>query len=314
MPCTRPRVQVDKKCLKPGYIAKGKLKRHQVPMGTDEEGRPLIMELVSPALAMAALFFHPCNFPHQHMRAEMEFGKEEHVDAWLEKQEFRARAVDLGITTASGLMRLAGSAKGAAQLRASAPAEGDAILKLLQDPECDLLPGLPRVYGHPFSCDKAIAAQKVVDAKPQEEDEIHVLLQHQAASDKTDVSAVETQWPRHLKGTNIEASHWFKRESKIWLSSMASLPWDPLLKAEAMAQARHNLYQKQLALELVCMEDLARHGIRCTYKSPPLHPPRPPIPSPSPTPPPSPSPHPPPSPIFLVNAGRMDGKASAECP
>lgn len=259
------------KCLKPGYLTKDKLQRHPMPMGTDSNGEPLTMELVNPALALATLFFHPCNFPFMHQRAEAVYGKEEDVNAWLEKQGFRARAEDLGITTATGLLTLADFPEGADMLRACSSTEGGAIVQRLQDPACTLRHGLPRVYEHPFTCDKAIAAQAVVDAKPVVDGETHVLLQANIGSDKADVSQVETEWPQHLKVTNLALTHWFQRQSKAWLSSMAVLPENKAVTDVQQAKDRHDLYQKQLTLLLICLEECARNGIHCTHKSPPPH-------------------------------------------
>ena len=269
-------LQVDHKCLRPGYLSKGKLAMQPVHVGTDCDGKKLYMEVVNPALALATLFFHPCNFPHMYMRAEAEYGKEEHVDAWLGEHGFETRAVDLGVTTATELLRLADSTDGAKELLDSVPKEGKAIVGLLQDAECTLRHGLPRVYGHAFSCDKAIAAQAVVDAKPVVDGEKHVLLGVQWGSDKTDASALETVHPQHAKVTNIKPSRWFRRHSKIQISSFASWTWDPALKDQENTVERFMLYQKQMTVDLVLLEECARNGIRCIHKSPPS-PPHPPL-------------------------------------
>ena len=272
IPCHLFHAKVDMKCLQPGYLSKGKLQRHPVEVGRDCNGNMLHMELVNPAIAIAALFFHPCNFPTVHMRAEAEYGTEQDVDAWLKEHGFRATAVDWGVHTATQMLRLADTAEGQDRLEDGAPDEWRAILSLLEVPECTLRHGLPRVYGHPFTCDKAIAAQAVVDAKPVVEGETNVLVQENVGSDSTDTSQVEKEWPQHLKVTNVAVAQWFRRHSKMWLSSMATLTWNPAKNATGNAQDRHDLYQRQMALLLVCLEELARNGIHCTHKSPPPYP------------------------------------------
>ena len=94
---------------------------------------------------------------------------------------------------------------------------GEEIHAALHDPACTLLSSSSRVYRHPFTCDKAIAAQAKVDAMPVVEGERNLNLQLGMGSDKCDISNVEGKWPQHMKVTNISVEEWFKRTSKVTL-------------------------------------------------------------------------------------------------
>ena len=199
-----------------------------------------------------------------------------------------------------------------------ATAQGDAIHAALQDPACPLRDA-SRVYAHAFTCDKAIAAQVEVDAKPHVEGEQNLNVQGALGSDKTDVNLREGKWPQHLKVTNISLAEWFKRTSKVtcrhiigiclpfmaicgtvlsrmWhkcginvayarcrnrgiclaypqlmMSMFPTWPEDKERTPVENAEQRHILYQRCMAVLLLCWEECARRGIRVVHRCPPPH-------------------------------------------
>ena len=203
--------QVDPKCLDPGYGINERLPLMHLEVGQDCDGNPLILDMLPPPVAIAALVFHPCNWEHMHKRAEAVYGTVEEVDEWLRGEGFAARAGDLGVGSATALLKMSREA-----LR-EATGEAEEIHAALQHPECALLSSSSRVYSHAFTCDKAIAAQEKVDAKPDVEGERNLNIGIALGSDKCDVNLREGKWPQHMKVTNISVEEWFKRTSKVTL-------------------------------------------------------------------------------------------------
>ena len=201
--------QVDRKCLEPGYGVSERLPLLHLQVGVDCEGEPLVLDMLPPPVAIAALAFHPCNWEAMHKRAAPVYGTVGEVDAWLQEAEYEDTAEDLGVKSATALLAMSKEA-----LEAKSP-RGAELHAALHDPACTLRSSMTRVYGHPFTCDKAIAAQEKVDAKPEQEGERNLNIQLGMGSDKTDISNVEGKWPQHLKLTNIELAHWFDRTSKV---------------------------------------------------------------------------------------------------
>jgi len=277
--------QVDPKCLEPGYGVSERLPLLHLQVGVDCEGEPLVLDMLPPPVAIAALAFHPCNWEAMHKRAAPVYGTVGEVDAWLQEAEYEDTAEDLGVKSATALLAMSKEA-----LEAKSP-RGAELHAALHDPACTLRSSMTRVYGHPFTCDKAIAAQEKVDAKPEQEGERNLNIQLGMGSDKTDISNVEGKWPQHLKLTNIELAHWFDRTSKVirrrlrahgeqkhmpgicpqlMLSMFPSLPADPAATPVENAKQRHELYHRCLAVLMIILEECARRGIRVQHKSPPL--------------------------------------------
>jgi len=203
--------QVDPKCLDPGYGVNDRLPLLHVQVGEDCDGEPVVMDMLPPPVAIAALVFHPCNWEAMHKRADPVYGTVEEVDAWLKAGEYASRAEDLEVNSATSLL-----AKTRDELLKIDP-RGDELHAALQDPACTLRSVKTRVYSHPFTCDKAIAAQEKVDAMPEKEGESNLNIQLGMGSDKCDISNIEGKWPQHLKVTNISTAEWFKRTSKVIL-------------------------------------------------------------------------------------------------
>jgi len=201
--------QVDPKCLDPGYGVNERLPMLHLQVGEDCDGEPVVLDMLPPPVAIAALVFHPCNWEKMRKRAEPVFGTVKEVDAWLEAKEHDARAEDLGVASGTALLAMSRDA-----LKAKT-ARGAELHAALHDPACTLQSSMTRVYSHPFTCDKAIAAQEKVDAKPEKAGERNLNIQLGMGSDKCDISNVEGKWPQHLKVNNIELTEWFKRTSKV---------------------------------------------------------------------------------------------------
>ena len=162
--------QVDPKCLNPGYGVSDRLPLLHLQVGEDCDGQPLVLDMLPPPLAIAALVFHPRNWEAMHKRADPVHGTVAEVDAWLLEGKYEATAEDLGVKSATALLAMSREA-----LAAKSP-RGAELHAALQDPECTLRSSMTRVYGHPFTCDKAIAAQEKVDAKPEQEGERNLNL------------------------------------------------------------------------------------------------------------------------------------------
>jgi len=203
--------QVDPKCLDPGYGVNDRLPLLHLEVGKDCDGQPLILDLLPPPVAIAALVFHPCNWEAMHLRAEAVYGTPVEVDKWLQDEDLGVRCEDLGVGSATALMAMSRDAL------VEATERGEDIHAALHDPACTLLSSSSRVYRHPFTCDKAIAAQEKVDAKPVKEGERNLNIGIALGSDKCDVNLREGKWPQHLKVTNISVEEWFKRTSKVTL-------------------------------------------------------------------------------------------------
>ena len=77
-------MQVDPKCLEPGYGLNDRIPLLHLQVGEDCDGQPLTLDLVPPAVAIAALVFHPCNWDAMHKRAAPVFGTAAEVDEWLQ--------------------------------------------------------------------------------------------------------------------------------------------------------------------------------------------------------------------------------------
>ena len=84
--------QVDPKCLDPGYGVNERLPLLHLEVGKDCEGQPLILDLLPPPVAIAALVFHPCNWEAMHLRAEAVYGTQVEVDKWLQDEDLGAGA------------------------------------------------------------------------------------------------------------------------------------------------------------------------------------------------------------------------------
>jgi len=203
--------QVDPKCLEPGYGVNDRLPLQHLQVGEDCDGQPLVLDMLPAPLAIAALVFHPCNWGAMHKRAEAVYGTVEEVDAWLQHEGYDTRADELGVASGTALLAMSREALAGKHSR------GEELHAALQDPACTLRSSATRVYSHPFTCDKAIAAQEKVDAMPDVEGERNLNIQLGIGSDKCDVSLREGKWPQHLKVTNIELAEWFKRTSKVIL-------------------------------------------------------------------------------------------------
>ena len=124
-----------------------------------------------------------------------------------------------------------------------------------------------RVYGHPFTCNLAVEAQKEVDKKPVVPGVRNVLVGVQGATDKTDVEREKSLEPTHLKLWNTGLAEWFKRHSKI-----LGLLNPPFVKGEddsdqENARAHQRQWQRSFALLLVVLEACARRGILCHHRS-----------------------------------------------
>ena len=203
--------QVDPKCLQPGYGISDRLELMHLQVGVDSEGEPVVLDMLPPPLAIAALVFHPCNWGAMHHRADPVHGTVAEVDAWLQEAGYEATAEDLGVASATALLAMSREAL------LEKLSRGDELHDTLQDPACTLRSSATRVYSHPFTCDKAIAAQAKVDAMPVVEGERNLNIQLALGSDKCDISNVEGKWPQHMKVTNIAKAEWFNRTSKVIL-------------------------------------------------------------------------------------------------
>jgi len=77
-----------------------------------------------------------------------------------------------------------------------------------------------RVYSHPLTCDQAIAAQAVVDGKPEVDGYRNLLVGCNFAKDKSETERTQSMDLHHLKVLNIAMNLWFKRHiaRSTWLS------------------------------------------------------------------------------------------------
>jgi len=126
-------------------------------------------------------------------------------------------------------------------------------------------PGGRRAYGHPFTCDVAVEAQKVVDQKPQVEGEQNVLVGVQSASDKTEVERERSLDPTHMKLWNTITKLWFKRHVKTTVVLSPIFERNDDLSGQENARAHQRQWQRSFACYLVVLEACARMGIRCTH-------------------------------------------------
>ena len=128
-----------------------------------------------------------------------------------------------------------------------------------------------RQFSHPFTCNKAVAAQAVVDAKPPEmvgeECVTNVLVGVQMGKDKTEVERMQSVDPTHVKLLNTGDAQWYQRQSKILLALSPAYHKDPDEGAQENARAKQRQYQKSLALVLIGLEACARTGILCHHRS-----------------------------------------------
>jgi len=81
-------MQVDPRCLEPGYGLNDRIPLLHLQVGEDCDGQPLTLDLVPPAVAIAALVFHPCNWEAMHKRAAPVFGTATEVDEWLQQMGY----------------------------------------------------------------------------------------------------------------------------------------------------------------------------------------------------------------------------------
>ena len=127
-----------------------------------------------------------------------------------------------------------------------------------------------RVYGHPMTCDMAIAAQAVVDAKPAEvapsgQPYRHRLTPSHHGIDGTEVEREESWTAHHIKVANTAKEHWFKRHSKATYCLHTRYTYCYDLSPEENRVRRQRFYHRSLALPLVVLEVAARHGIHCHH-------------------------------------------------
>jgi len=130
-----------------------------------------------------------------------------------------------------------------------------------------------REYGHPFTCDEALAGQARMEARLQElrdlgveEDVINIYVALAMGKDKTDVERMRSVDALHLKLLNTALAIWHKRHSKVWLAGFPILKKDPDATDKEAARKKQRLAQRSLALFLVALEECARNGIKVTHK------------------------------------------------
>ena len=131
-----------------------------------------------------------------------------------------------------------------------------------------------REYGHPFSCDMAVRAQRVVDGKPPVEGVTDVLVGARLGKDKTEVERAKSLDATHLELLNTALEQWFKRHSKVLLVLSPPYHKDADQSAQENARAKQRQYQKSMVLVLILLEACARMGILCHHRSPPPPPAR----------------------------------------
>ena len=87
--------------------------------------------------------------------------------------------------------------------------------------------------------------------------------------DKTDVERMRSVDALHIKLLNTGLKEWHQRQSKVLGALFPILEKDEDAQPVDNARSAQRLYQRSMALYLVCLEVCARKGIRVTHKYPP---------------------------------------------
>ena len=98
---------------------------------------------------------------------------------------------------------------------------------------------------------------------------IDILVGLAMGKDKTDVERMRSVDALHIKLLNTGLKEWHQRQSKILGALFPILERDEEDAAVDHARGKQQLYQRSMALYLVCLEVCARKGIRVTHRCPP---------------------------------------------
>ena len=255
--------QVDPHCLSPNQhvlLAKEWL---NLPVALDGD-EVYNLEFLPPALAIAALYFHPLNFPTMHRRAEATVRGGAAPAAHAEEEE---ESEQEEILEEGGSNTVAGRAAAAAARPAPAAPPGGPAVR----PDAEGV----REYAHPFTCDACLAGQAQMEARlrqyarehgVEEEGVIQLFVALAMGKDKTDVERMRSVDALHLKLLNTALAIWHKRHSKLWIASFPILVRDEDGSDKENARARQRLYQRSMALWMVLLEACARLGIKVTHR------------------------------------------------
>ena len=123
-----------------------------------------------------------------------------------------------------------------------------------------------RLYSHPFTCDEALRAQAVVDAKPVREGETNLLVGWEMAKDKTELERMKSADALHGRPMNIARKDSKIRESKILQLISPPFKRDDDASAQDNARAKQFQAQRSNAMFLVMLQACARLGIKCTLE------------------------------------------------
>jgi len=130
-----------------------------------------------------------------------------------------------------------------------------------------------RVYGHPFTCEELERAQEELEEQLQalelDPEVIHILVGLAMGKDKTDVERMRSVDALHMKLLNTGMKQWHQRQSKVLGALFPILERDEEDLPVDHARSHQVLYNRSMALYLVCLEVCARKGIRVTHRCPP---------------------------------------------
>ncbi len=138
--------------------------------------------------------------------------------------------------------------------------------------EAKFTEGGDRQYGHPFTCEELERAQQELEEQLQalglDPEVINILVGLAMGKDKTDVERMRSVDALHIKLLNTGLKEWHQRQSKVLGALFPILEKDEDDQAVDQARSAQRLYQRSMALYLVCLEVCARKGIRVTHKYP----------------------------------------------